>query len=1211
VHDPSTGYERLTLEQSLPVDEACDRFESAWRAGGRPDIAEHLHRAAGADAAVLLRELVLLDIDFRRRTGQTPKPEDYATRFAGLDADWLARALLPTTGIVPLPPTESGFEVVAELGRGGMGVVYKARDARLDRFVALKFLTAGAGRDPRRLERFRREARAASALNHPAVCTLHDVGDHDGQPFLIFEWVDGQTFRALIGPNPDLQRLLPLVRQVAEALRVAHAAGIVHRDLKPENLMVRSDGYVKILDFGLARLADAARHDSEVGMVVGTADYMPPEQARGEAVGPSADIYSLGVIFYELTTGRNRPEPGVTAAAIRQHHPEVPAGLAEVIAQMLDADPRCRPTAAEVEAALGGLTHGAGRRAGPTVLERRPTVGRKPEHAALRAAFDRAAGGHGSVVCVTGEPGIGKTTIVEAVLAELAAAGHPYATARGRCSERLAGADAYLPVLEALDGLLAGESGESAARALRLLAPSWHGLIAPAGAAVLQPIPQDRLKRELVALFADVTRLRPVVLFLDDLHWADVSTVDLLGYLGERCGGMRLLVVLTARPSELVAGRHPFAAVKHALQARGLCREVALPLLSPADLDAYLALTFPGHDFPDDFAEAVFAKTGGNPLFMADLVRDLRDRGNIVRTEGGWRLDRPLPEFLADLPESIRGLIQHRTERLDEMDRLMLLAASVQGPAFDSAPVARVLGCEPTAVEDRLDALDRVHGLVRLEREREYADGTLTLRYSFVHAVYQNALYASLPPSRRAAWSATTAEALLAHHGENNPAVAAELALLFEAARDRGRAARFFRSAAENAVHVSAHREAVALADRGLRQLERLADPAERGRQELALLVARGVAQVAIEGFASPAVERTYTLARAAGERCGGGAALFPVFYGLWNVHLLRCELRACGDLASRMLALASAPDDPVLRLQAHNVRQQPLVHLGQFAAARDHQDQALAIYDPGRHGTLTDVFGEDPGIGCLVYRAVALWHMGLPDQAVAAVGEARRLADQLGYPFNQARVLYYTAFLHVCRREPNPVGQAADELTRLSEEQGFAMLAAAALIFRGWYHTQVGRLTDGVVEMRRGLESWRATGSRSHYPYLRALLGEAVGRAGRPGDGLATANEALSAMEATEERFYEPEIHRIRAELLDQCGADDDARLSFHRALDTSRAQQATGVELRAAVSLARHHAARGRRDEAAALVAPLLATVSEGQSNPDVTEAAELLSN
>jgi predicted ATPase len=412
-------------------------------------------------------------------------------------------------------------------------------------------------------------------------------------------------------------------------------------------------------------------------------------------------------------------------------------------------------------------------------------------------------------------------------------------------------------------------------------------------------------------------------------------------------------------------------------------------------------------------------------------------------------------------------------------------------------------------------------------------------------------------------------------------------------------------------VHVSAHREAVALADRGLRQLERLADPAERGRQELALLVARGVAQVAIEGFASPAVERTYTLARAAGERCGGGAALFPVFYGLWNVHLLRCELRACGDLASRMLALASAPDDPVLRLQAHNVRQQPLVHLGQFAAARDHQDQALAIYDPGRHGTLTDVFGEDPGIGCLVYRAVALWHMGLPDQAVAAVGEARRLADQLGYPFNQARVLYYTAFLHVCRREPNPVGQAADELTRLSEEQGFAMLAAAALIFRGWYHTQVGRLTDGVVEMRRGLESWRATGSRSHYPYLRALLGEAVGRAGRPGDGLATANEALSAMEATEERFYEPEIHRIRAELLDQCGADDDARLSFHRALDTSRAQQATGVELRAAVSLARHHAARGRRDEAAALVAPLLATVSEGQSNPDVTEAAELLSN
>jgi len=1209
VHDPSTGYEQLTLEQSLPVDEACDRFEAAWRAGTRPDISEHLHRAAEADASVLLRELVLLDIEFRRRHGQLPKPDDYATRFPDLDRDWLAHAVLPTTGAATAPLSVPGFDVVTELGRGGMGVVYKARDTRLDRFVALKFLTAGASRDPRRLERFRREARAASALNHPAVCTLHDVGDHDGQPFLIFEWVDGQTFRSLIGSRPAVEQLLPLFRQVAEALRVAHAAGIVHRDLKPENLMVRPDGYVKILDFGLARLADAGRHDSEIGMVVGTADYMPPEQARGEAVGPSADVYSLGVIVHELATGRNRPGLGVTALAIRQLNPEIPGGLAELIAQMLDADPRRRPTAAEVEAALGELTRGTGRRSGPIVLDRRPTVGRGPEHAALRAAFDRAARGQGSVVTVTGEPGIGKTTIVEAVLAELAEEGRPYSTARGRCSERLAGADAYLPILEALDGLLVGESGESAGRALRLLAPSWHGLIAPAAGANPHPISQDRLKRELVALLGEVTRLRPVVLFLDDLHWADVSTVDLLGYLGERCGSMRLLVILTARPGELVAGRHPFAAVKNALQARGLCREISLPLLARADLDAYLTLTFPGHDFPAGFAEAVFAKTGGNPLFMTDLLRDLRNRGYIERTDAGWRLDRPLPDFLDDLPESVRGLIQHRIDRLDECDRLMLLAASVQGPAFDSAPVARVLGCDPTTVEDRLDALDRVHGLVRLEREREYADGTLTLRYSFVHAVYQNALYASLPPSRRSAWSAATAEALLAHHGENNAAVAAELALLFEAARDRGRAARFFRTAAENAVHVSAHREAVALADRGLRQLERLADPADRGRQELALLVARGVALVAIEGFASPAVERTYTLARAAGERCGGGAALFPVFYGLWNVHLLRCELRACGDLASRMLALAMAQDDPVLRLQAHNVRQQPLVHLGQFDAARDHQDQALAIYDSARHGTLTDVFGEDPGIGCLVYRAVALWHLGFSDQAAAAVRDAGHLAIQLGYPFNRARVLYYTAFLHVCRREPEPVGEAADELTQLSEEQGFAMLAAAALIFRGWYHTQVGRLTDGVVEMRRGLESWRATGSRSHYPYLRALLGEAVGRAGRPADGLATANEALSAMEATEERFYEPEIHRIRGELFDQCGAVDEARVSFHRALDSSRAQRAPGVELRAAVGLGRHLHRLGRSDEARELVRPLLVGREEGRHTSDTRDAKELL--
>jgi serine/threonine protein kinase len=205
------------------------------------------------------------------------------------------------------------YQIQGELGRGAMGVVYKARDTRLGRFVAMKFLTLQAARDPRRLERFRREARAASALNHPAVCTLHNLGEHEGRPYLVLEFVEGQTLRSLIAPAPDLPRLLPLFRQAAEALVVAHAAGIVHRDIKPDNLMVRPDGYVKVLDFGLARLLASApgagplpaATDTDAGVVMGTVGYMSPEQALGRPVDSASDLFSLGVVLYELTTGRH------------------------------------------------------------------------------------------------------------------------------------------------------------------------------------------------------------------------------------------------------------------------------------------------------------------------------------------------------------------------------------------------------------------------------------------------------------------------------------------------------------------------------------------------------------------------------------------------------------------------------------------------------------------------------------------------------------------------------------------------------------------------------------------------------------------------------------------------------------------------------------------------------------------------------------------
>jgi predicted ATPase len=1146
---------------------------------------------------------------------------------------------------VPEPlPQVPGYEVLDPLGRGAMGVVYRARQKSLDRPVALKFLPADCAHDPVWLGRFRREALTASALNHPHICTIYDTGESGGRPFLSMELIEGQTLAALGSQRLPAGESARLIGQVARALAAAHAEGVIHRDIKPANLMVRGDGIVKVLDFGLARRlpADLDRgpgpgsRTTEPGTRVGTPLYMSPEQVRAEVVGAASDVFSLGVVLYELGTGRHPfpadSEAGLLHAIVTQEplppaslNPEVPAALDALILHMLAKDPRRRPTAAEVDAALAGLT---GSRSGrpqssPPRPGRRPTVGRQQERAALWAGFEEAAAGHGLLICVTGEPGLGKTTLVDDFLEELAAGGRLCSVGSGRCSERLAGAEAYLPFLEALENLLQGDGSGAAARLMKAVAPTWYVQVAPqaAGDPVLaclaaeaQAASQERLKRELSAFLQEVSRLRPLVLFLDDLHWADASTADLLAYLGSRCVAWRLLVVVTYRPSDLLLGGHPFRPVQLDLQGRGLCREVPLGFLGRPDVERYLALQFPGHDFPAELVDVVHRRTEGNPLFLVDLLRYLCDRGAIVAAGGRWALAQGVPDLQRELPESVRSLIRRKLERLTEADRRLLAAASVQGNEFDAAVVAAVLDLDAAEVEERLADLDRVHALVRLLREHDLPDRTHTPRYSFVHVLYQNALYAALTPARKAAWSAAAARALLGHYGEKSPTVATELALLFEAARDPARAAAHFLHAAEHAVRVHASREAVVLARRGLALLQTLPDAPVRARQERALLLALGVSLVATQGFASPDVEQTYARARALCERMEDLSTLCPVHYGLWNLYLVRCELARCKELATQIFSLAQGQPDPVFLLVAHNVLQQPLFHLGELAEARRHQEQGLALYDRHQHQTLTAVYGEDPGVGCLAYGAATLWHLGYPEQALRSVQAARRLAEELSNPFNVAQALYYGAFTHLCRREVRRVEELAEALTELCHEQGFALMLAGGMILHGWSLAGQGRTDEGIRQMRQGLADWQATGALSHRPYHLALLAEALARNGQARDGLTALAEALALCMASGERFLEAELHRLRGELL-LAGAEavpsawGAADACFRQALDVARAQQAKSLELRAAMSLGRLYRQQGRHAEARPRLAETYGWFTEGFELPDLQEAKALL--
>ena len=978
------------------------------------------------------------------------------------------------------------------LGGGNMGVVYRGHDTRLDRPVALKFLPAAFAQDPGALERFQREARSASALNHPHICTIYDIDEYEGQPFLVMELIEGQTLRDFAGQHPPLAALAELIGQAAKALAVAHAASIVHRDIKPENIMVRSDGYVKVLDFGLARrlptgpAAIPSGQLTEPGVLLGTVRYMSPEQARGEPAGSASDIFALGIVLYELAVGQH-PFPaeshvGTLHAIMARSpllptrlNPEIPAALEGLLLRMLEKDPRIRPQAAEVDAALSELARSVASRpaGGALSLIQRNTVGRQPELAELRAGFEAAAAGRGLLLCVAGEPGIGKTTLVEEFLEELAAGDRTYRHGSGRCSERLAGAEAYLPFLEALDGLLHGAGGDAVAQLMKVVAPTWYVQLAPLALEdssfsrvqeEAKVASQERLKRELAAFLQEAARLQPLVLFLDDVHWADVSTVDLLAYVGSKCAEMRLLMALSYRPSDLLLSQHPFLRVKMELQGRGVCREILLGFLSHPDLERYLALEFPEHGFPAAFAALVHARTAGNPLFMVDVLRYLRERGVIAQDRGRWTLTQSVADIRQELPESVRSMIQRKIDQVGEADRRLLLAASVQGYEFDAAVVAQALTLPAGDVEERLEALERSHAFVQRLQEREFPDGTLTLRYRFVHVLYQNALYALLTPARRGALSVAVAESILSHHGEQSAAVASELALLFEAGRDFARAADAFALAAQNAARVYANQEAVALLGRALVNAEKLRGAARQSRI-LAVAMQRAVLHQTLARFddAIADCERAEKVAEETGDREARINALCRKAMALFYSK----RLTETDQVANQAAELARLAESRAGLALAEGVLASQRMCIGDLAAAECHLDRAIPVLS---------VEGEPvSALDAMCFRGLLSgWRLEYSD-AEEILGRVRAKAQELGASFHLIEAHFYGGMALGNQGRLSEALAMLREGTRLAELNGERFWLPRLPNTLGWLHRELHDLETALCldaeSVRQGRE--------------------------------------------------------------------------------------------------------------------------------------------
>jgi adenylate cyclase len=769
------------------------------------------------------------------------------------------------------------YRLDAVIGEGTMGTVYCGHDVLLDRDIAVKVLRQEGLGDAERAQLLN-EARATARLNHPNVVAVHDAGETagtegSGSPFIVMEMVEGHTLHE---HHPeDLDTILTYAIQICAGLEDAHSHGIVHGDLKPENVMILADGRAKIMDFGLARFA--AQGSIGQDAITGTPFYLAPEQALGQPVDARTDLYALGVLLYELTTGRLPFQGDDVVAIIAQHlaaavvpprtlNPAIPPALQTLILQLLSKEPTDRPASArEVQARLAeilGRREGGGRAEaremtgelpaflageGHPPVDRPAVVTRQHEMERLGIFLDRVLQGEGQIVFVTGEAGTGKTTLVTEFARRAEEAHRHLLVAFGNCNAFTGIGDAYLPfrdVLALLSGDLeakwaAGLISTEAARRLWVALPRTaqalvrHGqdlvdrlvpgrdlvtrleaagverpalgeMLLNAGAGRPVELDQGIIFEQVRRVLAELAEQNPLLIVLDDLQWADTASIGLLDHLVRRLRSSRILIVAAYRATEVALGReagpHPLEKVLAELKRYGgdlwIDLEEAQEREGRAFIDDLLD-TQPNRLGPA-FRKALYALTGGHPLFTIELLRHMEEQGQLVQDRAGTYVTTPRLDW-SRLPARVEGVIEERIGRLDEDLQETLSVASVEGETFTAQVVARVRGRDERALMRQISReLADTHRLVTAEGTG-YAGRRRLQRYRFRHSLFQWHLYHRLDPLLAEVLHGDVAAALEDLYGPAADQIAPQLAHHYRRAGNADRARYYLRLAGEQA----------------------------------------------------------------------------------------------------------------------------------------------------------------------------------------------------------------------------------------------------------------------------------------------------------------------------------------------------------------------------------------------------------------------------
>lgn len=838
-----------------------------------------------------------------------------------------------------------------------------------------------------------------------------------------------------------------------------------------------------------------------------------------------------------------------------------------------------------------------------------PIVGREQETSLLFERWERINEYMGQVVLISGDAGIGKSRLVKVLEEHVAKDPQAWLTPC-QCSAYHQNSALY-PIIDLLERfVLQFEQGFSPAKKLiRLegffaqygfelpeLVPVFCDLLSVPfdpkySSSTLTPEQQKQLIFEtMLGVLLEIASRQPLLLVMEDLHWADPTTLEFIDLLVDQIATSRIFTLFTYRPTYNPSYR-PRDYIT-SLTLHRLTREKSV------DMVRYIS---GGKILPAEVLEEILTKTDGVPLFVEELTKMVLESGLLREEANEYMLT---GRFLTlKIPMTLQDSLMARLDRLASAKELVQICA-ILGREFTAEMLLAIQPHSEGMIQEGLRQL--------VESELLYQRGVFPrATYIFKHALIQETAYQSMLKNTRQRYHQQIADMFVNRFPELATSQPEIIAHHYTEAGMGNVATSYWQQAGRRAVDRFANEEAIAHLSRALQILETLTETAERTENELGLLLAIGPSLIAVKGYAAQEVEQTYSRARTLSQQIGEETQLFQVLWGLWGYYVVRANHKEAREVGKELLELAHGGQDTIYLMEAHLTLGGALFCLAEFVTASEYLEHGAELYEPDKHRSYISLFAADLGVFCPAWAAHPLWHIGYPDKALTKSRDAVKLAEKLAHPYSIALALDYAAITHQFCREAKEAYRRAEAAITICKEHHFAYYLGWAMIIKGWALADLGDCEEGTVEIQQGLKTLRSTGAKRSLPFYLSLLAEVYGKNGQVEEGLETISEAFVEAQNIEERWWEAELFRLKGALLLQQTKPDvkQAEASFHQALDVARHQHSISLELRAANSLYRLWQQQGKHNDSNKLLVEVYNRFTEGFDTPDLKEAKELL--